>query len=132
MNSDKSIILRTFNKIFFEFIDDISSIYPENIEILTAKETFETFKKMNPTSIIKVWHPYIYLKYKDQIDSGDIEFFANKDYSTDLSDLSNMKTVLEMINNVRDPIKHMSPVNKEHAAKYIQNLSKLSSAYASV
>jgi hypothetical protein len=132
MNSDKSIILRTFNKIFFDFINDIISIYPDNIEILTAKETFETFKKMNPTSIIKVWNSCVYSKYKEQIDSGDIEFFTNKDYSPDLSELSNMKMVLDMINNVREPIKHMSQVNKEHASKYIQNLSKLSVAYSSV
>jgi hypothetical protein len=132
MNSDKSILLRTFNKIFFDFINDIISIYPDNVDILTAKETFETFKKLNPTSIIKVWNSCVYSKYKEPIDSGDIEFFTNKDYSPDLSELSNMKMVLDMINNVREPIKHMSQVNKQHASKYIQNLSKLSVAYSSV
>ena len=132
MNSDKSLILRTFNKVFFDFINDILSIYPDNVDILTAKETFETFKKLNPTSIIKVWNSCVYLKYKEQIDSGDIDFFTNKDYSPDLTEVSNIKTVLDMINNVREPIKHMSQVNKDHASKYIQNLSKLSVAYSSV
>jgi hypothetical protein len=99
---------------------------------MTAREAFETIKKMNPTSIIKVWNSHVYLKYKNHIDNGNIDFFADKDYSTDLANVSNMRNVLEMINNVRDPIKNMSTVNKEHATKYIQNLSKLSIHYSSL
>ncbi len=130
MNTDKTIVLRGFNKLFFAFLDDIISIYPDNVEMMTAKESATTFKRINPTSIIKVWYSNIYLQYKAQIDSGNIDFFTEKDYSTDLSDVNDMKSVLSMIDNVRDPIKNMSPKNKEHVAKYIQDLCKLSTAYA--
>ena len=132
MNSDKSIILKSFNKLFFEFLDDIITIYPENVEILMAKESAATFKILNPTSIIKVWHSGIYSKYKEQLEVGNIDFFTDKDYSSDLSDVKNMKTVLDMIDNVREPIKNMSVENKKHVKKYIQNLCKLSSAYSAL
>jgi hypothetical protein len=31
--SDKSTVLRAFNKHFFEFLDDVSAVYPENMDI---------------------------------------------------------------------------------------------------
>jgi hypothetical protein len=132
MNTDKSIVLKAFNKVFFEFLDDIITIYPENVEMMTAKDSATTFKKLNPTSIIKVWYSSIYCQYRGQIDSGNIDFFTDKDYSSDLSDISDMKAVLNMIENVRDPIRNMSAENKKHVTKYIQDLSKLSTAYATL
>ena len=132
MDSDKLIVMRAFNKLFFEFIDDIISVYPENIDMLTAKDSFLTFKKMNPTSIIKVWYSGVYGKYHTQIDAGDIDFFMDKDYSPDLTKVKNLQNVLEMIDNVREPIKNMNAKSKEHVKKYIQDLSKLSTTYASL
>lgn len=132
MDTDKSIIMRAFNKLFFEFIDDIISVYPENVDMLTARESFNTFKKLNPTSIVKVWFSGIYSKYKTQIDVGDIMFFMDKDYSADLTKVKNLQNVLEMIDNVREPIKNMSVKSKEHVTKYIQDLSRLSVAYAAL
>lgn len=130
MDSDKSIVLRAFNNMFFEFINDIITVYPDNVDMLTAKDAFLSFKKLNPTSIVKVWYSGVYSKYKVHIDVGNIDFFMHKDYSTDLSEVNNMKNVLDMIDNVRDPIKNMSDKNKEHVAKYIKDLSKLSTTYA--
>ena len=130
MDSDKTIVMRAFNKLFFEFLDDIISVYPDNIDMLTGRESFLTIKKMNPTSIIKVWFSGVYGKYKTQIDAGDIDFFTEKDYSTDLTKVNNMQNVLEIINNIREPIKNMSIKSREHVTKYIQDLSKLSTVYA--
>ena len=134
MESDKTIVLRAFNKQFFDFFDDLLRIYPSNPEILTAKSTFETFKSFNPTSIIKVWYSSVYVPYKPQIDAGDVSFFAEKDYSTELqsNQIANLQKVLAMIDNVRQPIQNMDAVNKAHSAKHIKNLSKLSEAYAAL
>jgi len=132
MDSDKSIVLRAFNQMFFEFIDDIITVYPDNVEMMTAKDAFISFKQLNPTCIIKVWHSGVYSQYKEHIDIGNIDFFLNKDYSSDLSKVSNMQNVLSMIDNVREPIKGMSAQNKEHATRYIKDLSKLSTVYASL
>ena len=132
MESDKLILMRAFNKLFFEFLDDMISVYPDNIDMLSGRESFLTIKKINPTGIIKVWFSGVYGKYKTQIDFGDIEFFTEKDYSPDLSKLKNNQNILEIINNIREPIKNMDAKSKEHVTKYIQDLSKLSVAYASL
>ena len=128
--SDKSSLIRAFNAHFFDFLDDILSIFPDNVSILTAKKSAEFIKKANPTAIIKAWYSFIYLKYKDVIDTGDISFFFDKDYSTDLESLSNSNEILKIVDTLREPVRNMSPASKDHTAKYIQNLSKISNAYS--
>jgi hypothetical protein len=132
MATDKSTIIKAFNNHFMEFLQDVSSIYPENSDINSAKNSFETLKKMNPSAIIKVWFNYVYSPYKDVIDAGDVSFFFEKDYSNDLSHLGNSDDILKAIEKVRRPIQSMSNENKEHTKSYLQNLSKLSAVYSSL
>ena len=128
-NLDKSTTLRAFNKHFFDFLDDIISIYPERNELIKARTSFDIIKRANPTAIAKAWNKHVYNKYKDVIDAGDITFFFEKDYSKDLEKLSNAEKIMNTINNIREPISQMNDTNKAHCAKYIQNLSKLSIMY---
>lgn len=127
--TDKSTILKAFNNHFFDFLADIISVFPDNQDLAVAKTSFETIKKANPTIILKAWKTYVYTPYKDVIDGGDITYFLEKDYSTDLSILANSAEIMKIIDKLRQPIKEMDAVNKEHSIKYIQNLSKLSMLY---
>jgi hypothetical protein len=127
--TDKSSILRAFNTHLFDFMDDLISIFPNNNDLVLAKSSFDTIKKANPTAIIKAWVKFVYHPYKDVIDNGDISFFFDKDYSDDLSTVSNANKILNIIDTLRTPIKEMGDTNKEHTIKYIQNLSKLSMMY---
>ena len=127
--TDKSSILRAFNTHFFDFIEDLLGIFPNNNDLVLAKSSFDTIKKANPTAIIKSWVKFVYIPYKDVIDNGDISFFFDKDYSDDLSAVSNANKILNIIDTLRTPIKEMGDTNKEHTIKYIQNLSKLSMMY---
>lgn len=126
---DKSTTLRAFNKHFFDFLDDIISIFPEREELIDARNSFDIIKRANPTAIAKAWNKHVYLKYKDIIDNSDITFFFEKDYSKDLEKLSNAEMIMNTINSIREPISQMNDTNKAHCAKYIQNLSKLSNIY---
>jgi hypothetical protein len=130
--SDKSTILRTFNTHFFEFIDDISNIFPNNTDLLTARKSFDTIKKANPTIILKSWNSFVYSPYIDKIEAGNINFFFEKNYESDLNHLANGGEVMKIIDSFRDPVKNMSDVNKGYTMKYIQNLSKLSVLYTSM
>jgi len=129
MNIDKSTLLRAFNKHFFEFMDDIISIYPDATDIISGRATFELIRKANPTAILKVWHTYIYIPYKEVIDLGDITFFFEKDYGQDLVDVANPKEIMDIIDRIRGPIKQMDAANQAHTAKYFQNLSKITTMY---
>ena len=129
MNTDKSTLLRTFNNHFFEFMDDIISIYPNSDDIISGRASFDIIKRANPTAILKVWYSFVYLPYKTIIDKGEITFFFEKDYGNDLAHLPNSNEIMDIIDRIRSPIKEMDTVNRDHSAKYIQNLSKLSTMY---
>ena len=127
---DKSSILKAFNNLFFEFLDDMITIYPTK-EIKYARDTFDMIKRANPTMIIKYWIKDVYAKYAEQIENRDITFFLEKDYKQDIrTNEQQLGKVLEMIEIVRTTIRDMEPANREHCADYIVNLSKLGKIYA--
>tara|TARA_Y100000389_G_C17461788_1_gene522332 strand:- start:2897 stop:3295 length:399 start_codon:yes stop_codon:yes gene_type:complete len=129
--SDKSTLTRAFNNLFFDFINDIINIYPENRDIAKAKTSFETIKKMNPSLVIKMWHPIVYVPYQKEINSGNMEFFFKKNYADDVAKMgNNSEEILKLIDKVRGPISTMNSVNQGHCAKYVQKLSKLGMVYS--
>jgi hypothetical protein len=127
--ADKTTLLRAFNTHFFDFIDDILNIFPENEDLKVTKIALQTIKKTNPTSILKAWQYFVFSPYRNVIEDGNITFFFDKDYSADLNYMPNAKEIMGVIDQLREPVRSMSDVNKSHSMKYIQNLSKLSNNY---
>lgn len=125
-----SNILTAFNDHFVDFISDIQSVFPEDNDILVAKNALLAIRKANPKMIIKIWNTLIVGKYKNEIEAGNLTFFMEKDYSQDLNDSQNNDKIMEAIDRLRAPVKEMSPDNQEKTMKYIQNLTKLSTIYA--
>jgi len=118
--------LQAFNDHFMTFVNDIQSVFPEDHDLLVAKNSFITIRKANPKLIVKIWNNYIVNKYKTEIEKGDIGFFIEKDYSQDVDGVEYSDKIMEAINRLREPIKNMSKESQEKTMKYIQNLSKLS------
>ena len=125
---DRPTIIRSFNDYFFEFLDDMLKVLPENKSVLTAIRSFRMLTDVNKGILIKSWYKFVYIKYKTVIDEGNVEFFFEKDYSEDLTKLSNANTIMDIIDSVRKPAKEIceNPKNREHITTYIQTLCKLS------
>jgi len=121
-----SSILSAFNEHFVEFVSDIQSVFPEDVDILSAKNALLAIKKANPKMIVKIWNTFIVGKYKSEIVAGNLDFFMNKDYSADVANSSNSDKIMESIDRLREPIRNMSEENQKKVMKYIQNLTKLS------
>lgn len=119
-------ILTAFNDHFLEFINDVQSVFPDDPDVLSAKNALTMIRKANPKMIVKIWKTLIADKYKNQIDSNDISFFLEKDYSSDVSTSNNSDKIMEAIDRLREPIRNMGPDNQSKVMKYIQNLTKLS------
>lgn len=115
-----------FNDHFADFVNDIQSVFPEDVDIATAKNALLAIRKANPKLLVKIWSECVVSKYREQIESGDISFFISKDYSSDLVSNTNADKIMESINRLRQPIKEMSVENQNKTMKYIQNLTKLS------
>lgn len=122
-------ILTAFNDHFVEFVADVQSVFPDDTDILTAKNALLAIRKANPKMIIKIWNVYIVGKYKNEIESGNLDFFINKDYTNDVANADNSSKIVESIDRIRAPIKLMSKENQEKTMKYIQNLTKLAAIY---
>ena len=118
-------LVSVFNDHFAEFVNDIQSVFPDDPDLLTAKNSLIAIRKANPKLLVKIWIKYVVAPYKDKIDIGDINFFINKDYSDDLEKNDNSDKIMESIDRLRNPIKQMSLENQAKTMKYIQNLSKL-------
>lgn len=126
---DKVTIMRSFNSHFIEMMNDIIGIFPRNSDIKSGLNSFEFFKQLNPSLVIKCWFSSVTVPYSEIINSGDITFFCEKDYSQDLQNITNAGDIMCIIEKIREPIKSMDVINRQHTAKYLQNLCELSKIY---
>lgn len=129
MSSQSATILTAFNDHFIEFVNDIINVFPDDADIVAAKNSFVLIRKANPKMIIKIWQKFVVEKYADAIDNNDLSFFINKDYSSDLTNAENSDKIMEAVNRLRNPVKLMNAVDQQKVMKYIQNLKKLSLLY---
>ena len=118
-------ILTAFNDHFIEFVSDIQSVFPNDPDILATKTALSAIRKANPKMIVKIWNSFVVGKYKSEIEAGNIGFFINKDYASDVSAAANSDKIMDSINRLREPIRQMTPEDQAKTMKYIQNLTKL-------
>ena len=123
-----SSITTIFNNHFTEFLDDVQNVFPDNVDIKTAKNSIITIRKTNPKLLIKIWKNYVVTPYQKEILDGNINFFISKDYSNDLVKTDNSNQIMDAIDRLREPVRLMSKENQDKTMKYMQNLSKLALA----
>ena len=126
---NKTDILSGFNNHLNEFFNDVVNIFPDNLDIKVAQTSLSTMRKANPRLIVAIWREHIVSKYEKEITEGNIDFFLEKDYNTDLKSADNASTILEKINCLKEPIKNMGQDNLIKTIRYIQNLTKLCNLY---
>lgn len=124
-----SPILSAFNNQFKEFMNDILCIFPDDKDLMTTKNMMTTLQKGNPRLLIQIWKNFIADPYANEIEAGNISFFIDKDYNSDVSELGDSEKIVKAIDRLREPIKNMDDENQQACMKYIQNLSKLSGMY---
>jgi hypothetical protein len=125
----KTLILTAFNDSFVEFVTDFQSLFPDDYDLLVAKNSLLALKKSNPRLLLTLWDTHIVGKYKNEIEKGNLDFFINKDYTQDINATSNSSQILSAIDKFRKPIKNLTENDKSQVIKYIQNLTKLCSLY---
>lgn len=132
---DKSKISATFNVQLSSFFGELLNLFPDNEDIAKATEYADLIRKTNPRMLITLWQPYVCQPYGEIIESGDIVFFLEKDYSEDLalagiSD-DNKRMILTMIDSgMRDPMRALDPLNQTMCMRYLSVLCRLANAYA--
>jgi hypothetical protein len=128
--NDKSILLTAFNTQFYDFLDDIESVFMNDNGIKRAKNALVLIKKVNPSLVIKLWYKYIVVNYESEIDSNNINFFIEKDYKNDLRYLNSSDDIMKHIDSLREPVRNMGESNQQKSFMYIKNLCILSRLYS--
>ena len=148
---DKNSVLEIFNNQFKELIENISKTFPKNTTISQIKLGFGLITLIKPILVYKGFKQLVIDAYRNEVNSGDITFFIDKDYKQDLSgavtsmseDVSFLKrvckpdmnvdselnSILEKIDTLREPVREMNKQEQQNVMKYIQNLMKLSDLY---
>jgi len=124
---DKNLFLKTFNNHIVDFWDDILLLFPNEIDIRTAKIFMSKVIKIKKKIIIECWYKYIYIKYRNEIENNNYSFFINKNYKGDIGS----GPILKSIEKIRNKAKNVSDENKDKICQYINNLSKLANLYHS-
>ena len=125
---NNQLVLTTFIAQLDECLEDVGNVYSEDERFVKCKMYLSTLKKTNPRMIITTWKTSVTDKYEERINSGDIDYFLNKDYSQELSS-NYTSTIDKSIQDLRQAIQTMSEENKKKSIQYIQNLCKLSKLY---
>ena len=125
---DKAQVLSIFNTQFKEFVEDISRVFPDNKDIVTLKRTIGQILTITPKTIYKGYRKHVVDPYRTEILAGDINFFIDKDYVSDLANNAN-NVVLDTIDCLRGPVRDMNPAEQANVIKYMQNLLKLCDLY---
>jgi hypothetical protein len=126
---DKETILTTFNQHFSDFIKDVQNVFPENVDIATARKAINQVVAVMPRLLIKLFRDNFVEKYQAAITLGNLDFFTEMDYSADLQGVEDSNELMKKIDCLRRPVKEMSPTNQAKVVKYMQNLAKLSEMY---
>tara|TARA_Y100000816_G_C26108450_1_gene590268 strand:+ start:3621 stop:4031 length:411 start_codon:yes stop_codon:yes gene_type:complete len=125
----KKLLMKTFNDQFKEFMDDVVSLFPKDVDVKSSRTSLGYLIKFNPKALVGIWDTYIVQKYSAEIDAGDLNFFIEKDYEEDMTNMENAKDVLMAIQRLRSPISRMNPDSKLKTVRYLQNLKKICVAY---
>jgi len=108
------------------FVDEISTLYPDEREILLFAEKYKLVRGANSTFVIESFITYV-LPLRDQIMNKDENFFLNGGGQDSIKD--------EYSSKLRDIIKgvwvnRMTDANREVVWKYFTLFVKLSEKYA--
>lgn len=122
-------IVKNFNKVLMEFVNEIIVIFPQDKQIKLGKVALIGIKKVNPTLLIRYWYECIYIPYYPEIEKGNIDYFIEKDYSQDVQVFKDPKYFMKAIDKFREPIREMDSENKNKALHYVQALCQMSFFY---
>ena len=124
---------KAFSNHYMEFLDEIVKVYPKNVKIRTFKTASSQIKAVNPSKLIKIWYKVIAQRFRDQIYSGNFEFFEDIDYSSNLKNTKwDSDDIYSFINEMKKSWSTFEEENKRKTMKYLSNLTKMSDLYNSI
>ncbi len=130
---EKKDIFRAFNKLYFEMLEFMNN----NVD--DKNKSFKTFyrknyllKRANIKLFIKKWYENISVLYYKEILDGNIDYFLNKDYNSDLEKTGDLKNELSMgyhIEYMKNIYYSLDKNLVDNFVLYVQKITQLSILY---
>jgi len=106
-------ILKAFNNHLDEFADDFILLFPNESRLESGHAILKQIIENKPETLINLWKEKVNKIYQKDIETGDVEFWLNKDFKGGI------------IEEIQSKLKTMADGDKVKTVKYIQNLTKL-------
>tara|TARA_Y100000389_G_C17471266_1_gene531327 strand:+ start:15771 stop:16190 length:420 start_codon:yes stop_codon:yes gene_type:complete len=122
----EKLTMRAFVQQFKELMSDLERVFPEDVDVRSATTGMRALLSANPKMVARVFNECVGIPYGEAFDKGDLGFFLEKDYTSDIK-LNNSDYVLRKIDNLRGPIAKLDKKCHDAVLRYFANLTKLSS-----
>ena len=122
-------LIKLFNSQVIEFLEDVSTVFKGDSNIKTADFFIKNMIKINPSLLIKLWYSEISKHYHKEIESGNLDFFLNKNYNSDVQGKENPEYIMKIIEIIKKMMSSISQEEKDKVLSYVQNFTKISMVY---
>lgn len=115
-------VLSAFNTQCYNFISELSDMYPDDKDLSLGKTSIYLLKKTNPRKLHVLFREYMY-EYKEKVFQKDASFFLEKkETEYRVIDDNYFSTIM----NLKKYWKELSEESQENMWKYLIVLFKLS------
>ena len=125
---------KQLSSLFFQemdkFIKEVDEHFPNDRDVLYAKNGISAIRKTNPRLVIDSWLSYIYLPHSEYINECNLSFITNGNYEI-LNNVNGGEAVKQSLFRLREPISSLPEDKLKEVADIILKMSKLSFLYAS-
>lgn len=115
----KKVLIDALFTQFNGFLNELSQLYPEDVDFPVFKQTLALLKTTNPMLVVHIIRDEVLSKYADKIKARDESFFMNHSYD------EHKEVSLDIMEKLKGYISSMSPSTKECVWKYIEILTQL-------
>jgi hypothetical protein len=126
---DAEFIIKAFNQINLEMIEYFAEQMPNNIEMATLKTAVVTLINSTPEINILTFKECTVKPYREQIESRNIDFFINGEYTNNVMDIGISKLVFNILNQLRDDMSLMDPDVHDKMMDFLNKMIKISDMY---
>ena len=109
--------LSAFTNQMEAFASELSSMFPEDVDLKTALNMIKMIKKVNPRKLLSVFEKFT-SGYKDQIMSKDERFFIDHDFNDLASKTGQSDYTYALVTQIKSHWKDMSNESKEASWQY--------------
>lgn len=129
---NKSALIKAFSEKFEELVITLVDYFPDNKDVSLSRTAISAIKRSNPRLLMNLWSEHVFAKYGTQIAEGNLTYFLEKDYSTDLKDLVDNVAALEAIDRIRGPLKNLGGEKLKNVIVFLQSMNMICYNYLSL